>query len=570
MTLNRLLFGLGGLAAVLALAHPSNAQTSGNTAIAYPCTQGLSDNATPQQRLDCLNDIRDQALGISRPLGRLFDRLDPLIANEALVVAAEKDDQQPDPEPQPDPGPVPAPVPTPAPAPAPQPIGDYPFYMPMGDLLPFKHERLVLCEESNAVGDEVFADGLGWYANGQGYSQGGVHHTFEARDDNGQPCVYNFAPSLPRPGGGGNAWESGSQFRLDSSEPGTRVRFSTDDEWATVTLNAGPNDGKRIHLEIVDLDLDFTGNVQPSGSVWFQAYPSASSGGLASLVIRNSRITGGKNALFSPSGAIMIFVENSDIGRNLGRNIDQEHSVYLNGTLTAHFRDSLIFGQRASSGAGGHILKAKSAIRILENVTLDNGGGVLDPTNRPLADFSSWGWTWSDGLNLVRRQPSGAYRPALVDIRRDQYFGKRLDLPWPTAEGWTLGMEPGDCDTPMPLSSMYLHVFQNTAVESEIPEDSVFRMNGAVETAFEGIHARTAYDDIIANPRRNRAMLYEAGTVSDAQETTADGWYYLKPAYPTYHCAVEALPAAIADRDTFVAAALAAMNAANGGMIPLN
>ncbi len=442
--------------------------------------------------------------------------------------------------------------------------------MPVADLIAPVLTANVLCDESIAAGKEVLAGGSDLPSND--YSRGGVHMIYEARDDAGKPCVYPFVPWMPRPGSGKNAWETGSQFVWRSSEAGTRVTFKSDSQWAAMNFKTGQSDGKRYHMEVVDLDLDFTGSVQPSGALWFQSYPDGASGGLSSLVIRNSRITGGKNALFAPSGAIMIYAEDSEIGRNLGINIDQEHAIYLNGVLTSHFKDTLIFGQRASSGAGGHILKAKSAVRILENVTLDNGGGVLDPTNRPLGDFSGFGWTWSDGLNLIRRAPTGDYRPVLVDMRRDYYFGKRLNLPWSTAAGWEMPTAPGDCSGNV-ANDVYLHVFRDTVVNSEVSEESVFRMSGVVDIKHSGIHGKTSHAEIVANPRRNRGMLLSFNTQHEADAVTADGYFYLKPAYQTYHCENGKLAPKVAalagDRDAFVNHALKLINAANGNAIPL-
>ncbi|MGB7406370.1 MAG: hypothetical protein WA906_11820, partial [Pacificimonas sp.] len=366
----------------------------------------------------------------------------------------------------------------------------YPSYMPMTGLLPPKHEFYVLCEESIEAGREVLTDGkkLPW----GNYSGGGVEMVYEARADDGSPCVYNFAPWTPTMGSGRNAWPSGSQFHWKSSERGVRVTFRTDSDWATLRFRPGKSEGKRFHFEVTDFDLDFHGAIQPHGALWLESYPTASEGGLSSLVVRNSRVTGGKNALFVPSGASMLYVEDSEIGRNVGRHVDQQHPVYLNGTLVAHFKDTLVFGDHAVPSAGGHILKLKSALRLLENVTLDNGGGLAVPTDRPLADFSGHGWTWSENLNLIRRASPGSTRPTMVDVRRDRYLSGRMKGPWPDAKGFTMPTELGDCSGDV-ADQVYLHVFKDTVTSSEVKEPNVFRMAGLVDVEFEGIHPRTSH-----------------------------------------------------------------------------
>ena len=419
---------------------------------------------------------------------------------------------QPAPTSPPTPNPPAIPVPAPYPiepqsgpvGPVGAPLSDYPHYMPVDTLLAPVLTINVLCDESIAAGDEVVAAGNKIPANG--YSGGGVHLIYEAKNDQGDQCVYPFGPWSPKKGVGSNDWPSGSQFVWRSSEPGEQVKFQSDNQWASLNFNPGASDGQRYHMEVIDFDLDYTANVQPSGSIWFQHYPSASSGGLGTLVIRNSRVVGGKNALFAPSGSTMIYVEDSEIGRNVGEHYDQHHAIYINGILSAHFKDTLVFGQNGSIAASGHQLKVKSALRIFENVTLDNGGGRGKTSDRALADLSSFGWTWSENLHLIRRQPDGkrlGYVP-LVDMRRDKYVGgDKMNVPYADASEWEMPVDPGECD--LPWDDLYVHVFRSTAVKSVLEEDGVFMMSGVVDTKYDGIHPKSPYDDIAGNPRRNRA-----------------------------------------------------------------
>ncbi|MGB7405370.1 MAG: hypothetical protein WA906_06755, partial [Pacificimonas sp.] len=88
------------------------------------------------------------------------------------------------------------------------------------------------------------------------------------------------------------------------------------------------------------------------------------------------------------------------------------------------------------------------------------------------------------------------------------------------------------------------------------------------------IHPRTSHADIMANPKRNRAMLLTYNTDTKAKTVTADGYFYQKPSYPTYHCenpvVAPNVAAVTTDLDTFARHALTMLDDANEGAIPLN
>lgn len=401
-----------------------------------------------------------------------------------------------------------------------------------------------------------------------------------------EPCEYRgMGPGKLRNG----KWAAGAVVLHRSSVPGEKARFVTDNPWSKLSIRPGSlgydlageqQPGGRFHAEVVDIELINTADrPQAKGGIQFEVFPTAQSGSFATFVVRGGRFEGGKNGLFAPTGMSMIYAENSSFGRNTGNDVNQTHATYINGALLSHFKDVLFYGDRAKGSYGGHQLKDKSAIRILENVTLDNSGGVQDDSPMPLADFTSWGWTWSDGLSLVRREPRKP-REALIDFRRRYYVdGRRLSLPWDTAAGWRMPTAPGDCSGDV-ADDVYLHVLHNTSVESFQQEAYAVRLHGAFATKFKqkgygGVTPDMDHADVMANPRRNRAMsisFNSAGTIDTLSSPT--GYWYKKENPPAYSCddpeKLHPDVAALAsDRDAFIRHALRKMDEANGGTIPL-
>lgn len=406
---------------------------------------------------------------------------------------------------------------------------NYPFYFPVDSLVAPKDIRQISCSKSNAAGElrdinnkPVSQDNAELYT--------GIEFIYEA------PCTYkNMGPAGIR----NWKWAAGSQVIHRTSKRGSKAIFTSSDAWVSLRFAPGETQG-RFHAEVIDLELRFTANTQVMGSLHFEVFPATSTGQLATLVVRDSVIEGGKNALFIPSGASMTYVENTKIGRNVGTNIDQEHVTYINGVLSTHFRNVSFYGQNAGGGAGGHILKNKAALRILESVTLDNSKGFGDNSIMPLGDFSSFGYTWSDNLILIRKKAAvGSMRDTVIDMREDRYFepGGVVNLPFMDAKGAAMPSAPPGCgpilDTP---DQSYWHIFNNTVLESEITDESVFRHNAIVSTTYSGIFPTATYDDIQANPRRQRSYLLVNKAFHSAKKTVADGYFYLKPSYPTYHC----------------------------------
>ncbi|MGB3721817.1 MAG: hypothetical protein WA979_03230 [Pacificimonas sp.] len=440
-----------------------------------------------------------------------------------------------------------------------------PAYFPIGALRAPASQITLLCDESLAAGEAVYKNGKSFPT----YAGDGLEVTVEARDDSGAPCRYPFALSAPKNGSGASGYGDGSQYIFRSSVPGVRAIFSSDNQWAAFGLKGGKKNGRRIHIEIRDIAFEYQAGVQASGGIWNQIYPDAASGGLVTFALINVSVTGGKNALFSPSGNIMMYVADSDIGGNVGKHFDQHHSVYVNAIRSFHAVDSWIGGQRSTKGTGGHQLKSKARINILEDVTLDNGGGEFSRSNRPLADLSAFSYTWSTGLRLIRREPDPEERRnALVDIRRDRYGPSEVPLPFPDAAGWTMPVAPGDCGNidQIPSNGVYLQIFRNTKVLSATEEPFIFRANGVVDTRYEGIHPKASHDDLMANPRRNRALVLTFDSDFDGGPDSGDGYFYLKPSYPTYHCADPELTGAFAgltgDRDRFIAHAFSMLDRA--------
>lgn len=441
--------------------------------------------------------------------------------------------------------PAPEPEPQPAPEPQPSPASGYPFYWDMTGLLPPKVTLHVLCDESMAAGKHMLADGesFPW----SGYSKGGVEIVYEARTDAGEPCVYPFTPWSPNRGPGGNEWPDGSQFIWRSSEPGVQVTFRKEDQWAKMVFRPLGVEDRRFHAEVADIHLDFPGAVNAMGALHIEAVPRGE--GLVTVAIRRSHLTGARNAIFAPGGRTMLYVEDSRIGANIGNSVDQEHGTYANGILAFHAVNSTWYGQRARGPYGGHQLKNYAYLTVLENVTLDNRGGVGEASNRPLYDGSSWGFTWVDGLRLIRGKADDP-RDALVDLRPGHYHQGRdvragegggvIELPWPEVGDYR--MPAGDC----PISAVddvYLHVFRNVAVESFRSEPYAVRLHGA----FDG------WDALDADNRAQRAMLWYGEGVSVSER----GYRYQGTNPDVYACPLpDDAPALLEDRDAFIRHAL--------------
>ena len=457
-------------------------------------------------------------------------------------------------------------VPVPETTPTPTPVAsnnNYPFYFPMSGLKAPTDIRYISCSKSNAAGElrDMKNEPVVQY-NAELFT--GIEYIYEA------PCTYkNMGPAGIR----NWKWADGSQVIHRTSSRGSKAIFSSDDNWVVLRFNPGETQG-RFHAEVIDLELKFTNNIQVMGSLHFEVYPNASSGQLATLVVRDSVIEGGKNGIFIPGGASMTYVENTKVGRNVGTNIDQEHVTYINGVISTHFKNVSFYGSNAGGGAGGHILKNKAAIRILESVTLDNAKSKADNSIMPLGDFSSFGYTWSENLVLLRRKAAvGNMRDTVIDVREDRYFEPNgpVKMPFMDAKGASMPSAPPGCtnllDNP---DQSYWHVFNNTVLDSAIKDTSVFRLNGIVSTEYSGIFPTATYDDIVANPRRQRAILLTNKTFHSAEKTNADGYYYLKPSYPTYHCE-NATPgpnvsAITSSRDKFIQYALKRIRSANPAM----
>lgn len=457
----------------------------------------------------------------------------------------------PAPLPAPDPAPEPEPEPAPLPEPAPVTRADgLPFYFPpTDDLLPPTRTLHVRCDESIAAGKNVLAEGesFPW----ERYSRGGIEMIYEARDDAGEPCVYPFTPWTPRIGAGANDWPDGSQFIWRSDEPGTQVTFRHDGEWARLAFQPWTVTG-RMHVELSDIAIDFPKAVQAMGALHLEAVPKDE--GLLTVVIRRSNLTGGKNPLFIPSGRTMVYIEDSEIGANVGTNVDQEHGTYINGILSLHAVDSTWFGQKASGSFGGHQLKNYAYLTILENVTLDNGGGRGAASNRPLYDGSSYGFTWVDGLTLIRRSTEDP-RDTLVDLRPAHYHKGRergrneadgeVELPWLKVGDWR--MPEDDCPTSA-VDQVYLHVFRDVDVESFRREPHAVLMQSVYEN----------WPALDADNRAQRAMLW----YGDGVDVSPVGFRYLPtnpgPIPSVYACPLpDDAPRLLTDRDAFIRHALA-------------
>lgn len=382
-----------------------------------------------------------------------------------------------------------------APAPATLPAGPiddlYPFYMPMTGLHRPAIKLFVKCDASRAAGREVYAgrDAASLY----GRAEGGFEFVYEALDRTGQPCVYPFAPWMPQIAGP----LQGTVYILRSSVPGRRVTFRTGDEWATIDMRLFDIGQQRIHFEMNDIELDFPGAIQAKGALHLEAFGGAKPG-LFTAVIRRSRIYGGKNALFVPGGQTMLYITDSDLAGNVGTNVDQEHTTYINGTLVSHFRNSVWHGQRAwQNVASGHQLKDKAYLRIYENVTVSNVPTGSTPSAMPLIDVSSFGFTWANNLRLERVSPAQAPRDGLVDLRSEILYGTPGSYPWNVLvnPAWRMPANPLSA-----LDSVYLSVFLNTTVDSFRNEPFVFALRP------QGTALAPDGTEVVGNDRTTRAQ----------------------------------------------------------------
>ncbi len=424
-------------------------------------------------------------------------------------------------------------------APQPATAGTYPFYMPMQGLRRPANRLFVKCDASRRAGREVWggrsAEELG------GRAEGGFEIVYEANDSAGNPCVYPFSPWLPQIVGGLN----GTQYILRSSIPGRRVTFRTSDEWASITpriLDFGPN---RVHFEMADIELDFPGAIQTKGGLHLEAY-GGTGPGLFTAVIRRSKIFGGKNALFVPSGQTMLYVEDSEFTGNVGTNVDQEHTTYINGILVSHLRNSVWRGQRAEGNvASGHQLKDKSYLRVYEDLTVINTPNGGPPSAMPLVDITAYGFTWANNLHLKRMAPLQSPRDTLVDLRTAIVYGAPGLYPWPLTvnPGWKMPAAPLGA-----LDQVYLSVFFNTTADGFRTEPHVFALRPQGTRVVPG---GTAVEGSEFTSRGQQRMVSLAfGTEGKFSRVYSnEGWTFTNPRLP-------AGAEWIADRDAFIRHAL--------------
>jgi hypothetical protein len=419
----------------------------------------------------------------------------------------------------------------------------YPFYMPMQGLRRPANRFFIKCDASQAAGRPVYQgnDPSSLY----GSAEGGFEFIFEARDRAGRPCVYPFVMMLPNINGDLN----GTQYIFRSSIPGERAILRTNDEWAALPMRALEMGRNRIHFEMRDIELDLPGAIQAMGALHLETYGGTRQG-LFTAVLRRVKIFGGKNAIFAPGGETMLYIEDSEIAGNVGSNVDQEHSTYINGTLVSHFRNVSWSGQKGGGNvASGHQLKDKAYLRIYENVTVSNTPGIGAPSAMPLIDASSFGFTWSDNLQIRRIQPLQEPRESLVDLRSEILYGNPEHYPWPviaTPEWRMPGPEQGG---PLgALDQVYLSVFFNTTVSSFRNEPYVFALRpwgrgfepGTATVVGEGMTTR-------AEQRAVSLAFNTRGTFAKAY--SGPGWTYANPRLPENALWVT-------DRDAFIRHAL--------------
>jgi hypothetical protein len=415
-----------------------------------------------------------------------------------------------------------APAASPAASPAATADTLYPFYMPMAGLRRPAVKLFVKCDASRAAGKEVYAGRSA--ADLYGRVEGGFEFVYEALDSRGQPCVYPFAPWQPQIVGP----LQGTQYIFRSSIPGRQVTFRTRDPWATIDLRLFDIGKQRVHFEMRDIALDFPGAIQPMGALHLEAF-GGTAPGLFTAVIRRSRLYGGKNALFVPSGQTMLYIEDSDIAGNVGSNVDQEHTTYINGILVSHFRDSIWHGDRAwEDKASGHQLKDKAYLRIYENVTVSNRPDGSTPSAMPLVDASAFGFTWADGLHLQRIAPAQPPRDALVDLRSEILYGQPQTYPWNVlaGPGWRMPADPLSA-----LDKVYLSVFFNTTVESFRSEPYVFALRPTGTRLAPGTTTVEGQDQ--TTPAQQRAVSIAFNTTGRFTRVyDKQGWTYADPRLP--------------------------------------
>lgn len=419
------------------------------------------------------------------------------------------------------------------------PADGYPFYMPMTGLRAPAIRLTVRCDASRAAGREVYAgrDAASLY----GRAEGGFEFVYEALDGAGQPCVYPFAPWMPQVVGE----LDGTQYVFRSSIPGRRVTFRSADPWATINLRLFAVGRQRVHFEMRDIELDFPGAVLARGALHLEVADTAPPG-LFTAVIRRSKIYGGQNALFVPGGQTMLFIDDSDIAGNVGTNVDQEHTTYINGTLVSHFRNSTWRGQLAwKDVASGHQLKDKAYLRIYENLTVSNQPNTSTPSAMPLVDISSFGFTWSNNLRLIRVAPAQTPRDALVDLRSEIVYGPPENYPWPVlvTPDWRMPAAPLAA-----LDKVYLSVFLNTSVRSFRTEPYVFALRPQGTNLVPGTMTVEGNERTTPAQQRTVSIAYNtSGTLR--RPYSAEGWTFTDPALP---------PDAqwVTDRDAFIRHAL--------------
>ena len=336
---------------------------------------------------------------------------------------------------------------------------------------------------------------------------------------------------------------------MRSSVPGRRVTFRTGNPWATINPRMFDIGRQRVHFEMRDIELDFPGAVQPMGALHLEAL-GATAPGLFTAVVRRSRLYGGKNALFAPGGQTMLYVEDSEIAGNVGTNVDQEHGTYINGILVSHMRNSSWRGQLGwKDVASGHQLKDKAYLRIYENVTVSNRTNgtppSAPPSAMPLVDISAFGFTWANGLHLVRLAPLQAAREGLVDLRTEIVYGEKGLYPWPLLadRSWRMPASPLAA-----LGRVYLSVFQNTTVESFRTEPYVFNQRLQGTRLLPGTSTVAGNDQTTPAQQRMVSLAFHtSGRLARAYAPT--GWTFTDPALP---------PEArwVTDRDAFIRHAL--------------
>lgn len=417
--------------------------------------------------------------------------------------------------------------------------GGYPFYMPMQGLKRPAVKLLVKCEASRSAGREIFSGPSAQSIGGR--AEGGYEIVYEAADSQGKPCVYPFYPWLPQVVGSIDR----TQYILRSSVPGTQITFRTNDPWATINLRLFDFGRQRVHFELHDVALDFPGAVQSKGGLHLEVF-GGQAPGLFTAVIRRSKVFGGKNGLFIPGGQTMLYVEDSEFSGNVGDNVDQEHTTYINGILVSHLKNSVWRGQRGwKDVASGHQLKDKAYLRVYEGVTVTNTPNGSAPSAMPLADISAMGFTWSNNLTIRRLAPAQSARESLIDLRSEILYGAPGLYPWnPLVDGkWQMPAQPL-----AHLDKVYLSVFFNTRVESFRDEPFVFALRP------QGTGLDPGGSMINGNERTTPAQQREVSLAFNTRGRFTrtygkPGWTFVNPALP-------AGAMWVSDRDAFIRHAL--------------